>query len=69
MLSEIETSFSAAAFVNNDAIDDCAATASPAHEFRSCGERPPYEGDSFFYIAMRLSGPRVRTLRRGRSHR
>jgi hypothetical protein len=67
MLSDSEASFTATEFVDDDTVEGC-AVASPAHELRLFGDRSPCEGDSFFYIAMRSSGPRART-RRGRSYR
>jgi hypothetical protein len=68
MLSETETNVTATAVVGNDAVEGCAATAYPAHECELFADRSP-EGESFFYIAMRVSRPRARAWHRGRSHR
>jgi hypothetical protein len=67
MLSEIETSWSATAFVGNDTVDRLRTVlAVPSDAFRLSEKRSHSEGDSFFYIAMRISRPRVRACRLGR---
>jgi hypothetical protein len=63
MLRKIETSCSATAFVDNDPVT---ALAGPSDELRLFEEWSPSEGDSFFYIAMGISDPRVRACRRDR---
>ena len=65
MLSDCETSFTATAFVEDDSVEGFAVV-SPAHELRLFGDRSPCEGDSFFYIAMRVSRPGARACRRHR---
>jgi hypothetical protein len=61
MLSEIETSGSATAFVGSDAVDEtCTVLAAPGGALRLPRKRSPSEGDSFFYIAMRISRHKVR---------
>jgi hypothetical protein len=67
MLSDSETSFTATAFVKDDSVEGFAVV-SPAHELGLFRDRSPCEGDSFFFIAMRPSGPKART-RRGRTYR
>lgn len=66
MLSDIETSCSATALVDNDPANGFAAVAAPADELRVSRVWSPSEGDSFFYIAMGISEPRVRACGRGR---
>jgi hypothetical protein len=67
MLSDSEMSFTATAFVEDDTVEGFAVV-SAGHEIRLFGDRSPCKGDSFFYIAMRPSGPKART-RRGRPYR
>ena len=61
MLSEIETSRSATAFVGSDAT--CTVLAAPGGALRLLRKGSPSEGDSFFYIAMRISRHKVRAYR------
>ena len=64
MLSEIETSGSATAFVGNDAVDEtCPVLAAPGGALRLLRKGSPSEEDSFFYIAMRISRHKVRAYR------
>jgi hypothetical protein len=64
MLSEIETSGSATAFVGSDAVDEtCTVLAAPGGALGLFRKRSPFEGDSFFYIAMRISRHKVRAYR------
>jgi hypothetical protein len=66
MLSEIETSCSAMAF-GNDAFDGTrTALADARGAFRLHGTGSHPASDSFFCIAMRISGRRVRACRRDR---
>ena len=61
MLSEIETSGSATAFVGSDAVDEtCPVLAAPGGALRLLRKGSPSEEDSFFYIAMRISRHKVR---------
>ena len=61
MLNEIETKCSTTAVVDND---PATALTGPSVLGLS-GKWSPYEADSFFYIAMGLSEPRVRARPRG----
>ena len=64
MLSEIETSGSATAFVGSDAVDEtCPVLAAPGGALRLLRKGSPSEEDSFFYIAMRTSRHKVRAYR------
>ena len=64
MLSEIETSRLATAFVDSDAADEtCPVLAAPGGALRLPQKGSPSEGDSFFYIAMRISRHKVRAYR------
>lgn len=64
MLSEIETSGSATAFFGSDAVDEARTVfAPPSDAFRLSRKGSPSEGDSFFYIAMRISRHKVRAYR------
>jgi hypothetical protein len=66
MLSEIETSGSATAFVGSDAVDEtCPVLAAPGGAFRSAGNGSRPASDSFFDVAMRPR-PRIRVGRRDR---
>ena len=64
MLSEIETSRSATAFVDSDAADEtCAVLPAPGGALGLFRKGSPFEGDSFFYIAMRISRYKARAYR------
>ena len=64
MLSEIEMSGSATAFIGGDAVDEtCTVLAAPGGALGLFRKRSPFEGDSFFYIAMRISRHKVRAYR------
>jgi hypothetical protein len=64
MLSEIETSGSTTAFVGSDAVDEtCTVLAGPGGALRLPRKGLSSEGDSFFYIAMRISRHKVRAYR------
>lgn len=70
MLSEIEMSRSATAFVGNDAVDEVdegpTVFAAPRDALRLSRKGSPSERDSFFYMAMRISQRRVRAYRSDR---
>jgi hypothetical protein len=57
MLSDKETSFTATAFVDNHPVP---ALTGPSEELGLFREWSTSEADSFFYIAMGISEPRVR---------
>jgi hypothetical protein len=57
MLSEIETRRPMTAFVGSDVIDKVGTVFAPASDALRLSRRgSPSEGDSFFYIAMRVPG-------------
>ena len=61
MLSEIEMT----AFVGKHAVDEMRAVpAAPSDTLRLPGEELSPQGDSFFYVAMRISEPETRACRR-----
>ena len=67
MLSEIETSPSATAFVGSDAVDEtCTVLAAPGGALRLPRKGSPSEGNSFFDIAMRISRHKARPHRSDR---
>ncbi|MGA8294363.1 MAG: hypothetical protein WB820_18110 [Rhodoplanes sp.] len=67
MLSEIKTSGSATVFVGTDAVDEtCPLLAAPSDALRLPRKGSSSEGDSFFYIAMRISRHKVRVHRSDR---
>jgi hypothetical protein len=67
MLSEIETRGPAAAFVGIDAIDETRTVlVAPSHALRLSRKGSPSEGDSYFYIAMRISRHKARVYRNDR---
>ena len=64
MLSKVETSWSETAFVSNDAGDWMRTVlAAPSDAFRLPGKESHSEGDSFFYLAMRISRHKARAHR------
>ena len=63
MLSEIETSRSATAFVGCDAVDATCAVLAARGALRFLRKGSPSEGDSFFSVAMRISRHKVRAYR------
>ena len=64
MLSEIETSGSATVFVGSDAADEAHTVfTAPGGAFGLLRKGSPSDGDSFFYIAMRISRHKVRAYR------
>ena len=70
MLNEIETRGSATTFVGIDAVDELdegpTVFAAPSDALRLARKGSPSEGDSFFYIAMRISRHKVRAHRSDR---
>jgi hypothetical protein len=66
MLRESETSCSASVLTDDDLAYRCAALEAPSEKFRLFGEGSPSDGDSFFFIAMRVSRPGARACRRQR---
>ena len=66
MLSESKTSCSAFAFADDGLVNRCAALEVLSEEFRLFGEGSLSEGDSFFFIAMRVSRPGARARRHDR---
>ena len=64
MLSEIETSRSATTFVGIDAVGHARTVLTPPSDaIRLARKGSDSEGDSFFYIAMRISRHKARAYR------